>query len=241
MGGDGRAGAVACVGSVRNPIQLRAAGDRADRARAVGGGPAPKEFAVECGFERLPPDALVTARVREKWRAALARRTASRSNGTVGCVARDREGRVAAATSTGGMLLKRRGRVGDSPMIGAGTYADERAGAASCTGVGEAFIKAVAAKVAVDAMRAGAPPDRAAQQALVDVRRHGGDGGIICVDRHGRGRVRLRFGADDARLDRRRRRAGERLPGRREGVRSVFSIRTTGTVTPAATRRSGAG
>jgi beta-aspartyl-peptidase (threonine type) len=94
--------------------------------------------------------------------------------------------------------MKRRGRVGDSPLVGAGTYADDRAGAASCTGVGEAFIKAVAAKVAVDALRADAPPDQAARQALAEVRRYGGEGGIICVDRHGR----VGFAFDSARLTR---------------------------------------
>jgi beta-aspartyl-peptidase (threonine type) len=197
MGGDGRAGAVACVCTVRNPIQLaRRVMERTGHVLLVGAGA--EEFAVECGFERLPPDALVTERVRDQWRAAIARRSASRGNGTVGCVARDAEGRVAAATSTGGMMMKRRGRVGDSPLIGAGTYADDLAGAASCTGAGEAFIKAVAAKAAVDAMRAGAAPDEAARQALAQVGRYGGDGGIICVDRHGR----VGFAFDSARMTR---------------------------------------
>jgi len=104
----------------------------------------------------------------------------------VGCVARDAAGQVAAATSTGGMVLKHAGRVGDSALIGAGTYADDRAGAASCTGLGEAFMKAAGAKVAVEAMLAGAPPDAAARQALAAVRRYGGDGGIVCVDAAGR-------------------------------------------------------
>jgi beta-aspartyl-peptidase (threonine type) len=197
MCGDGRAGAVACVSSVRNPIQLaRLVMERTGHVLLVGAGA--EEFAVECGLERLPPDALVTERAREKWRAAVARRAAARGNGTVGCVARDAAGRVAAATSTGGMMMKRRGRVGDSPLIGAGTYADDRAGAASCTGVGEAFIKAVAAKVAVDALRADAAPEQAARLALAEVRRYGGEGGIICVDRQGR----VGFAFDSARMTR---------------------------------------
>jgi L-asparaginase / beta-aspartyl-peptidase len=109
-----------------------------------------------------------------------------RGSGTVGCVARDADGHVAAATSTGGIMLKRHGRVGDSALIGAGTYADDLAGAASCTGAGEAFIKAVAAKHAVDLMRDGAPPADAARGVLAQVRRYGGDGGVICVDARGR-------------------------------------------------------
>ena len=88
-------------------------------------------------------------------------------------------------------MLKRQGRVGDSAVIGAGTYADDVAGAASCTGVGEAFMKALGAKQAVEAMRAGRDPAQAAREVLPLVRRHGGNGGLICVD--ARGRVGLAF------------------------------------------------
>ena len=84
------------------------------------------------------------------------------------------------------MMLKRRGRVGDSAVIGAGTYADDGAGAVSCTGHGEAFIKAAAAKQAVEALRAGRSPTEAAREVLPAVRRHGGSGGLICVDAAGR-------------------------------------------------------
>src|SRR5207248_11318523 len=122
---------------------------------------------------------LVTARMREKWQAALGLRQAPPSGGTVGCVVRDAAGNVAAATSTGGMVLKRRGRVGDSAVIGAGTYADDAAGAVSCTGPGEAFIKAAAAKQAVLAMGAGREPAQAAREVLPLVRRYGGKGGLI--------------------------------------------------------------
>jgi L-asparaginase / beta-aspartyl-peptidase len=197
MSGDGRAGAVGCVRTVRNPIELaRRVMERTPHVFLVAGGA--EEFAVECGIEKLPPGALVTAAMREKWRMAVAQRSASRSGGTVGCVARDAGGQVAAATSTGGMLLKRRGRVGDSAVIGVGTYADDLAGAASCTGAGEAFIKALAAKSAVEAMRSGAAPDEAAQRVLALVRRFGGDGGLICVDAAGR----VGFGFDTARMAR---------------------------------------
>jgi beta-aspartyl-peptidase (threonine type) len=84
------------------------------------------------------------------------------------------------------MMLKRRGRVGDSAVLGAGTYADDLAGAVSCTGVGEAFMKALGAKQAVEAMRGGRDPAQAAREVLPLVSRHGGHGGLICVDAHGR-------------------------------------------------------
>jgi beta-aspartyl-peptidase (threonine type) len=185
MGGDGRAGAVGALRDVKNPIRLaRLVMERTPHVLLVGAGAA--GFAAECGVPSLAPQALVTERMRDKWRAALARAAATPSGGTVGCVARDAAGHVAAATSTGGMMLKRQGRVGDSAVIGAGTYADDGAGAVSCTGLGEAFIKAAAAKQAVEALRAGRSPDEAAREILPLVRRHGGSGGLICVDAAGR-------------------------------------------------------
>ena len=187
MCGDGRAGAVGALRDVRNPIRLaRLVMEKTPHVLLVGAGAG--AFAVECGLTPLPPGALATERMRGKWRAAVARAAGapSRSGGTVGCVARDATGRVAAATSTGGMMLKRRGRVGDSAVIGAGTYADDGAGAVSCTGHGEAFIKAAAAKQAVEALRAGRSPAEAAREVLPAVRRHGGSGGLICVGADGR-------------------------------------------------------
>ena len=186
MCGDGRAGAVGALRDVKNPIRLaRLVMEKTPHVLLVDAGAA--AFAAECGLAPLPPGALVTERMRGKWRAALARAAAAPpSGGTVGCVARDAAGRVAAATSTGGMMLKRRGRVGDSAVIGAGTFADDGAGAVSCTGHGEAFIKAAAAKQAIEALRAGRSPTEAAREVLPAVRRHGGSGGLICVDAAGR-------------------------------------------------------
>ncbi len=185
MCGDGRAGAVGALSDVRNPIEVaRLVMERTPHVLLVGAGAA--VFAAENRIAELPAGALVTEKMREKWRWALARRRALGSGGTVGCVARDGAGRVAAATSTGGMMLKQRGRVGDSAIIGAGNYADDGAGAASCTGTGEAFIKAAAAKQAVEAMRAGQSPTEAARGVLPAVRRYGGVGGLICVDAGGR-------------------------------------------------------
>jgi beta-aspartyl-peptidase (threonine type) len=185
MCGDGRAGAVGALRDVKNPIRLaRLVMEKTPHVLLVGAGVA--AFAAECGLSPLLAGALVTERMRGKWRAALARAAGASSGGTVGCVARDAAGRVAAATSTGGTMLKRQGRVGDSALIGAGTYADDGAGAVSCTGHGEAFIRAAAAKQAIEALRAGRSPTEAAREVLPAVRRQGGSGGLICVDAAGR-------------------------------------------------------
>ena len=185
MTGDGRAGAVAAVRDVRNPVRLaRLVMEQTPHVLLVGAGA--ERFADAQGAARTAPGGLMTDLMRERWQVARSRLTApDRGGGTVGCVARDQAGRLAAATSTGGTLLKLPGRVGDSAVIGAGTYADDAAGAVSCTGAGEAFIKAVAAARAVEAMRAGRAPAAAAEQALAEARRHGGNGGAICVDRAG--------------------------------------------------------
>ena len=125
MCGDGRAGAVGALGDVKNPIAVaRLVMERTPHVLLVGAGAV--DFAIESGLPPLPPETLVTDRMRGKWRAALARAAAAPSGGTVGCVARDAAGRVAAATSTGGMMLKRRGRVGDSAVIGAGNLRRRR-------------------------------------------------------------------------------------------------------------------
>ena len=105
---------------------------------------------------------------------------------TVGAVARDATGRIAAATSTGGSPGKPKGRVGDSPFIGAGLYADDVAGAASTTGHGELIIPLVWAKDAVDLMRDGMPAPRAATTAVERLGRLDARGGIILLDTDGR-------------------------------------------------------
>ena len=109
----------------------------------------------------------------------------AKPHGTVGAVARDRKGRVAAATSTGGTQDKAPGRVGDTAIVGAGTFADDRKGAASCTGWGEPILRAVLAKTAVDAV-ADKTPAGALSKALAELTRLSGFGGIILVDRQGR-------------------------------------------------------
>jgi len=107
--------------------------------------------------------------------------------GTVGCVAVDHAGNIVAGTSTGGMAFKPAGRVGDSPIIGAGTYADNMLGGASSTGWGEAITRVVMAKFAVDALANDRTPNDAAHAAIEYLaRRVGGTGGIILADRLGR-------------------------------------------------------
>ncbi len=105
--------------------------------------------------------------------------------GTVGAIARDRQGRLAAATSTGGLMGKMAGRVGDSPLIGAGCWADERM-AVSCTGQGEFFIKAaVAADISARIKYLGETVEQAARSAIADMGRLGGYGGVIAMDAEG--------------------------------------------------------
>jgi beta-aspartyl-peptidase (threonine type) len=113
--------------------------------------------------------------------------TGTAGGGTVGAVARDARGGVAAATSTGGRVDKRVGRVGDSPVLGAGTYADDEAGACSATGAGEAILRVGLTRGAADLLRAGVHPEDAARAAIRSMgARVGGTGGIVVVDRAGR-------------------------------------------------------
>lgn len=182
-GEDGGAGAVACLKDIKNPILLaRKVMEHTPHVLLVGEGA--RDFAVEQGMSLLPPLALVTEKSKAKWKVLLEKRT-PKGHGTVGAVARDDQGHVAAATSTGGTMLKRPGRVGDTPIIGAGTYAADALGACSCTGLGEAIIKASLARQAVERLGSGDPSDVAAK-AVDDLKRFGGDGGLILVDARGR-------------------------------------------------------
>ena len=179
-GADGAAGAVGCLTGVKHPMLLaRRVMERTPHVLLVGAGA--REFAVEQGVPLLPPGALVTERARARWEK---KRTAL---GTVGAVARDAKGHVAAATSTGGTALKRPGRIGDTPLIGCGTYADDALGACSCTGLGEAIIKATLARQAVETLSGGSNPDAVARKLVeVDLKRYGVGGGLIVVNAKGR-------------------------------------------------------
>jgi beta-aspartyl-peptidase (threonine type) len=180
-GADLRAGAVAVVRGVVHPILLARAVMDAGREIFLVGAPA-EALARRQGLRVVAPDALVTEDTRERWRA---RRAAPGE--TVGAVARDGHGHVAAATSTGGVAGKRAGRVGDSAVIGAGTYADDLVGAGSATGPGEAIIRLGLVRTALTTLANGADPTAAARAALATLEaRVGARAGLILVDRHGR-------------------------------------------------------
>jgi beta-aspartyl-peptidase (threonine type) len=173
-----RNGAVAAVSGVRNPITL------ARRILDAGGhslfaGPGALARARALGVPLCDPADLVTEQQR--------RRLAALQAGTVGAVALDRLGTIAAATSTGGMSGKLPGRVGDSALIGCGTYAETTLGGVSCTGDGEAIIRVTLARRALEILKSVGDPGQACEVALsVLVEEGGGQGGLILVDWRGR-------------------------------------------------------
>jgi beta-aspartyl-peptidase (threonine type) len=184
-----RAGAVAGVRTVRHPITAaRAVLERSAHVLLTGAGA--DEFAAEMGLETASP---AWFRTEERWQQFLAVQAAAPpaapppKYGTVGAVALDKAGHLAAGTSTGGMLNKRYGRVGDSPLIGAGTYANHVC-AVSGTGHGEFFIRhAVAHDIAALMEYRGLDVATAAHHVIHDkVAPAGGRGGVIALDRHGR-------------------------------------------------------
>jgi L-asparaginase / beta-aspartyl-peptidase len=186
-----RAGAVASVRHVRNPIELaRRIMQKSRHVLLVGAGA--EEFALEEGMTLVPNHYFRTAERIEQLLAeqrgeAVSEIMPSAPRGTVGAVARDSAGTLAAATSTGGMTNKRPGRVGDSPIIGAGTYAKNGVCAVSATGHGEYFIRAVAAHHVCAAVEyRGMSLEQAVHEMLhVILRKLGGDGGMIGVDHLG--------------------------------------------------------
>jgi beta-aspartyl-peptidase (threonine type) len=184
------AGAVAAVERVRNPIRLaRRVMESSPHMMLVGAGA--EQFAAEQGMALCAPEELILERERAAWRHCkegnhLAEFHVSHRHGTVGAVAVDARGSLVVGTSTGGTCCKLPGRVGDSPLIGCGCYADGEVGGASATGWGEAIMKIVMAKAAVDLLRAGHPPQAAAEACVhLLATRTGGTGGIILLDRHG--------------------------------------------------------
>ncbi len=184
-GRDRSAGAVAGVTGSRHPVTLaRAVMEHSPHVLLAGRGA--DVFAAEQGIEQAGPDWFMT----EERRAQLDAMKADPDNwfdvdmkyGTVGAVAVDAAGHVAAATSTGGVTAKRWGRIGDSPLIGAGTYADDRACAMSATGSGEFFIRVgVGHEIAARIRLAGETLQVAADTVLAETRALGGTGGVIVV------------------------------------------------------------
>jgi beta-aspartyl-peptidase (threonine type) len=178
-----RAGAVAGLRTTRPPIALaRLLMERGPHVFLSGAGA--DVFAREAGLEQVANDWFVTDERRRQLEEIVQRGgfDADVKYGTVGAVALDAAGHVAAATSTGGLTAKRWGRIGDSPLIGAGTYADDRSAAVSATGSGEYFIRAVAAHQLAERIRlAGQSLQEALDSVLADVTQLGGNGGLIAV------------------------------------------------------------
>lgn len=185
-----RAGAVAGVTRTRNPISLaRAVMEKSPHVLLARDGA--DQFSVEQGLPQVTPDYF---RTEERWQQLLdwrrdhaAELDPTHSHGTVGAVAFDMHGHLAAGTSTGGMTGKRWGRIGDSPVIGAGTYAADKNCAVSATGSGEYFIRASAARQICDRIAwHGESAQAAASATIADIGSIGGDGGVIVLDGDGR-------------------------------------------------------
>ncbi|MGO9804739.1 MAG: isoaspartyl peptidase/L-asparaginase family protein [Steroidobacteraceae bacterium] len=199
-----RAGAVACVRHVKNPVELaRRVMEKSRHVLLVG--PGAEEFALEEGMPLVPNVYFRTperqAQLEHEQRGErvsdlVPPRATEPAGGTVGAVACDRDGNLAAATSTGGMTNKRPGRVGDSPIIGAGTYARNGVCAVSATGHGEYFIRAVAAHHVCAAVEyRGLRLEQAIHELLHEILKGlGGDGGLIAVD--GGGHIVMDFSTE---------------------------------------------
>lgn len=187
-----RAGAVATLQHVRNPVRLaRKVLENCPHMMLVAEGA--ERFAHQQGIKLCAPEELITEAEREAWSKCKVDKHAAafhrgHEQGTVGAVAMDRDGRLFAATSTGGTCCKLPGRVGDSPLIGCGCYADAETGGVSCTGYGEAIMKIVMAKTATDLLGNFRNTDAmaAATQAVeILARRTHATGGLILLDRDG--------------------------------------------------------
>ena len=192
---DGRtlkAGAIAAVERIRNPVKVaRLVLERSEHMMLAG--PGAEQFAVEMGVLLCNPSELVIAREVELWYKNKHQTDVSRGHftgdaqlGTVGAVALDARGHLAAGTSTGGTACKYPGRVGDSSLIGCGCYADNLSGAVSATGFGEAIMKVVMAKAASDFLAGGLGAQAAAEKTVALLaERADGKGGLILLDRSG--------------------------------------------------------
>ena len=195
-GGTMRAGGVGCVERIRNPIKAsRIILEESPHVYFVGEGA--ENFVQEHGMELCRNEELIIPREITRLQDAQAKAAAGEpdltfagpelSHDTVGAVALDMNGNVAAGTSTGGTLNKTPGRVGDSSLIGCGCYADNQSGAASCTGWGEPIMKLVLAKWATDRVRQGMAPDSVSTEAMEYLKRRlKGHGGMILLDSRGR-------------------------------------------------------
>ena len=183
-GSDRRCGAVAGLRTTRAPVSAaRAAMEHSPHVLLTYEGA--DRFAAEQGLEQVDNSHFIVPERAAQLAKVMAAGGGFDSDikyGTIGAVAVDQTGHVAAATSTGGLTAKRWGRIGDSPLIGAGTYADDRAAAVSATGLGETFIRAAAAAELCARMRIGGEGlQQALDAVLADVVALGGNGGLIAV------------------------------------------------------------
>lgn len=174
------AGSVSGVRIVKNPVSLaRLVMDSTFHVMLVGQGA--EEFAIHMQVDIVDKSYFETPHILEKYK-----KIKESKNGTIGVVVLDMYGNLAAATSTGGMMMKKFGRVGDSPIIGAGTYADNNFAAISCTGHGEYFIRTLAAYNVIALMKYGNRTlEQATAETLLNIQELGGYGGLIAVDKFG--------------------------------------------------------
>ena len=185
---DGRtlaAGSVAGIQHVKSPVALaRTVMEKTPHVMLIGEGA--EAFAKAQGLPMVPNTYFDTSASREAFRKQKAKTQYLTPKDTVGAVALDQQGNLASATSTGGMLNKLPGRVGDAPLIGIGTYADNRTCAVSCTGWGEFFIRTVVAyDISAQMAYLATPLEKAAQNSLDKAMKLGGDGGLIAIDAAG--------------------------------------------------------
>lgn len=186
-GRDRKAGAVAQVRTVKNPIRA-ARLVMETSGRVMFAGKDADALAAEGGLEIVPPEYFITPRRLEALKRAMAGNLQPMDRyGTVGAVALDSHGNLAAGTSTGGMNAKPPGRIGDAPIIGAGTYAQNGTCAVSSTGDGEYFIRAsVARMICARIAMQNASPEKAAKETLDEVKALGGTGGVIVLGADGK-------------------------------------------------------
>ena len=184
-----KAGAIAGIKHVKNPITLaRLVMDKSPHVMMIGEGA--EEFAKENYIEMVDNNYFITPnrwKQYQKMKEAQDKKVKEEKHGTVGCVALDKNGNLAAGTSTGGMMMKKFGRVGDSPIIGAGTFADNNTCAVSGTGYGEYFIRLNIARDISDLMayKNLSLSDAANEVIMNKLPKLGGDGGIIAIDKNG--------------------------------------------------------
>lgn len=186
MAGNGDSGAVTGVTTVKNPVT--AARTVMDRSEHVLFGTPTDRQVSDWGVETVEQEYFITDGRRAELDSFRRDPDPALQHGTVGAVARDAAGHVAAATSTGGIVNQQPGRIGDTPLVGAGTFADDRTVAVSCTGTGEVFITEVAAhSVHARIDFAGEAPAAATTEVLARIAERGGMGGIIVVPATGAG------------------------------------------------------